>query len=151
LVGDVAHGLEGDVSVHAATPDVLADFRERFECYNRHDFDAMEAMYRPDAVFDPSRVFPGERPRRGYGEMREYWDEIWEIWDGVRMDPAEVLEVGDDRYVVVVELGGRGKRSGADVVRPMAFLYALRDGLIARTDIFPDREEALAAAAETDR
>jgi len=83
--------------------------------------------------------------------MREYWDEIWEIWDGVRMDPTEVLAVGGDRYVVVVELGGRGKRGGADVGRPMAFLYVLRDGLIARADVFPDREAALAAAAEDDR
>jgi ketosteroid isomerase-like protein len=138
------------VSVQTATPAVLADFRERFECYNRHDFDAMEGMYQPDAVFDPSRVFPGERPRSGYEDMREYWEEIWEIWDGVRMDPAEVLDVGGDRYVVVVELGGRGRRSGADVGQPMAFLYALRDGLVARADIFPDRDAALAAAAAAD-
>jgi ketosteroid isomerase-like protein len=136
------------VSVQAVTSDVLADFRERFECYNRHDFDAMEAMYWPDAVFDPSRVFLGERSRRGYADMREYWEEIWEIWDGVRMDPAEVLDVGGDRYVVVVELGGRGKRSGADVGQPMAFLYVMRDGRIARCDVFPDREAALAAAAQ---
>jgi ketosteroid isomerase-like protein len=142
------HGREGSVSVQAVTPDVLADFRERFECYNRHDFDAMEAMYWPDAVLDPSRVFLGERSRRGYAEMREYWEEIWEIWDGVRMDPAEVLDVGSDRYVVMVELGGRGKRSGADVGQPMAFLYVLRDGRIARCDVFPDRDAALAAAAE---
>jgi ketosteroid isomerase-like protein len=138
------------VSVQAVGPDVLSAFRERFECYNRHDFDAMEAMYRPDGVLDTSRVFPGERPRRGYAEMRPYWEEIWEIWDGVRMDPVEVLDVGGDRYVVVVELGGRGKRSGADVGRPMAFLYAMRDGLIARADLFPDRDAALAAAAEAD-
>jgi ketosteroid isomerase-like protein len=142
--------LEDVVSVEAVTPDVLADFRERFECYNRHDFDAMEEMYRPDAVFDPSRVFLGERPRCGYVEMREYWEEMWEIWDGVRMDPVEVLDVGGDRYVVVVKLGGRGKRSGADVGQPLAFLYALREGLIARTDIFPDRDAAIAAAAEGD-
>ena len=138
----------GVVSVQAVTPDVLADFRERFECYNRHDFDGVEAMYWPDAVFDPSRDFLGERSRRGYAEMREYWEEIWEIWDGVRMDPTEVLDVGGDRYVVVVELGGRGKRGGADVGHPMAFLYALRDGRVARADIFPDRDAALAAAAE---
>jgi ketosteroid isomerase-like protein len=136
------------VSVQAATPDVLAAFRERFECYNRHDFDAMEELYRADAVFDPSRVFPGERPRHGYADMRQYWEEIWEIWAGVRMDPVEVLDVGGDRYVVIVELGGRGKRSGADVAQPMAFLYALREGLVARADIFPDREAALAAVEE---
>ena len=80
--------------------------------------------------------------------MRQLWDEWWEIWDGVRMDPVEVLDVDWDRYVVVVELGGRGKRSGADVAQRMAFLYALRDGLIARTDVFADREAAVAAAAE---
>jgi hypothetical protein len=32
----------------------------------------------------------------------------------------------------------------------MAFLYALREGLIARADIFPDRDAALAAVAEDD-
>jgi ketosteroid isomerase-like protein len=142
--------VEAFVSVQAVTPDVLAAFRERFECYNRHDFDAMEEMYRPDAVFDPSRVFPGERPRQGYEDMREYWEEIWEIWDGVRLGPVEVLDVGGDRYVVVVELGGRGKRSGADVGQPFAYLHALRDGLVARADLFPDREAALAAAEQVD-
>jgi ketosteroid isomerase-like protein len=140
--------LEGIVSVQAVTPDVLDAFRERFECYNRHDFDAMEAMYLPDAVFDPSRVFLGEGPRRGHAELRQYWDEYWEILDGVRMDPVEVLDVGSDRYVVVAELGARGKHSRADVGQRIAFFYALRDGLIARADLFPDREAALAAAAE---
>jgi ketosteroid isomerase-like protein len=66
------------------------------------------------------------------------------------MGPIEVLDVGGDRYVVVVELGGRGKRSGADVGQPLAFLYALREGLVARADIFPDRDAALVAAAEAD-
>ena len=47
------------VSVQPATQDVFALFVEGFECYNRHDFDAMEEMYRPDAVFDPSRVTDG--------------------------------------------------------------------------------------------
>jgi ketosteroid isomerase-like protein len=138
------------VSVQAVGPDVLAAFRERFECYNRHDFDAMEAMYHPDAVFDPSRVFPGERPRRGYADMRPYWEEMWEIWDGIQMNPVEVLDVGGDRYVVVVEFGLRGKRSGADVAQPMAFLYTVRDDLVARADLFADRETALAAAAGAD-
>ena len=84
------------MSVQAVTPEVLGAFQERFECYNRHDFDAMEEMYLPDAVFDTSRVFPGERPRRGYREMRPYWEEMWDIWDGVRMDPVEVLAKNAD-------------------------------------------------------
>jgi hypothetical protein len=35
------------VSARPVTPDVLAVFVEGFDCYNRHDFDAMEAMYAP--------------------------------------------------------------------------------------------------------
>jgi hypothetical protein len=66
------------------------------------------------------------------------------------MDPIEVLDVGGDRYVVVVELGRRGKHSGADVGQPLAFLYALREGLIAARGHLPDRDAALVAAAEAD-
>lgn len=145
--GGLGAGYWVGMSVEAATPEVFAGVVERFECYNRHDFDAMEEMYHPDAVVDYSHVFPGERPRRGRREMRRAWDDWWEVWDGIRMDPVEVLAVGDDRHVVVVELGARGRHSGADVAQRMAFLYTVRDGLIARADLFPDRETALAAAS----
>jgi hypothetical protein len=49
---------------------------------------------------------------RGHQNMRRYWDEVWETWEGIRMDPTEVLDVGDGRYVVDVRLWGKGKRSG---------------------------------------
>ena len=39
-----------------------------------------------------------------------------------------------------------GKLSGADVTGNGAMPYTLRDGLIARLDILPDREQALKAA-----
>ena len=51
-------------------------------CYNRHDFDAMEALYAPDAVLDVSRVYVDERPRKGREDMRTYWEEIREISGG---------------------------------------------------------------------
>src|ERR1700676_1088481 len=102
------------MSVQPVTPDVLATFREGFECYNRHDFDAMEAMYAPHAVIDLSRVFLDERPRRGRRERQALWEEMWNIYDGLRMDPVEVLDAGGDQYVVVVKIGQRGKRNGAD-------------------------------------
>jgi ketosteroid isomerase-like protein len=130
----------------AAAPEALAAFIEGWECYNRHDFDAMAALYSSDAVLDMSRVYLDERPRRGHEDMRAYWEEMWEISGGMRIEPVEVLDVGGDRYVVVVKYGQRGKRSGADVGQELACLYALHDGLVARLDLFPDRDAALAAA-----
>jgi len=130
----------------AAAPEALAVFIEGWECYNRHDFDAMESFYAPDAVLDVSRVYLDERPRRGREDMRGYWEQMWEISDGLRIEPIEVLYVGGDRYVVLVKFGQRGKRSGVDVGQGLACLYTVRDGLVARLDLFPDRDAALAAA-----
>jgi ketosteroid isomerase-like protein len=129
-----------------AAPEALAAFIEGWECYNRHDFDAMEALYSSDAVLDVSNVYLDERPRRGREDMRAYWEEMWEISGGMRIEPIEVLDVGGDRYVVLVEYGQRGKRSGVDVGRGLACLYTLREGLVARLDLFPDRDAAVAAA-----
>jgi ketosteroid isomerase-like protein len=134
----------------AAAPEILAAFIEGWECYNRHDFDAMEALYAPDAVLDMSRVYLDERPRTGGADMRAYWEEMWDISDGLRMEPIEVLDVGGDRYVVVVKYGQRGRRSGVRVEQGLACLYTLRDGLVARLDLFPSREAALAAACRSE-
>jgi ketosteroid isomerase-like protein len=123
----------------------FASFVEGWECYNRHDFDAMEAHYRADAVLDVSRVYLDERPRRGREEMRAYWEQMWEISAGLRMDPVEALDVGGERYVVVMRFGQRGKRSGADVEQRVALIYTLREGLIAQVDMFADRSDALRA------
>ena len=71
---------------------------------------------------------------------------MWEISDGLRIEPIEVLDVGGDRYVVVVRYGQRGKRSGSDVEQGLACVYTLRDGLVARLDLYPSRDAALAAA-----
>jgi ketosteroid isomerase-like protein len=127
------------------SPASFATVVAGWECYNRHDFDGMEAHYRPDAVLDVSRVYLDERPRSGREEMRAYWEQMWEISAGLRMDPVEVLDLGSDRYLVMMRYGQRGKRSGADVERKVALVYTMRDGLVARVDMFAERAEALEA------
>ncbi len=133
------------VSARPVTPDVLAVFVEGFDCYNRHDFDAMEAMYAPNAVSDFSRVFLDERPRQGRRDIRAFWDEMWDTSGGMSISPVEVLDVGDDRYVVLVAFGLRGRRSGVDVTERQAVLYTLRENLVVRLDVFPELDAALEA------
>lgn len=137
-------------SPHTVGPVVFAAVVEGWECYNRHDFDAMEAHYLPDAVLDVSRVYLDERPRKGLAEMRAYWEQWWEISAGPRMDPVEVLDLGSDRYLVAMRFGQRGKRSGADVEQGVTLIYTMRDGLVARVDMFAERAEALKAAEPAD-
>ena len=111
----------------------------------------MQDMYAEDAEFDVSAVFTDVGPMRGHQNMRRYWDEVWETWEGIRMDPTEVLDVGDGRYVVDVRLWGKGKRSGVEVDQRFAYLYTLRmeDERIIRAQLLPDVATAISVAASS--
>jgi len=130
----------------AVSAELFDQFAERFECWNQGELDRMQAMYADDAVFDASAVFVDAAPVRGHENLRRYWDELWEIWGGLRLDVLEVFEVGHGRYVVDVRLWGKGRRSGAEVDQRFAFLYTLgsEDQKIIRAQLLADVPAALA-------
>jgi ketosteroid isomerase-like protein len=121
---------------------------ERFECWNRGEFDLMLEPYAEDAVFDLSAVFTDAEPVRGHRSMRRSWSELRETWDGLRLDPIEVFDVGDGRYAVDLRLCGKGKRSGAEVDQRFAMLYDVRpeDGKVIRAQLLPNLAAAISMA-----
>ena len=122
--------------------------QERFDCFNRGELDRMLEMYADDAEFDLSAVFTDDGPVRGHDAMRRRWKRLQETWGGgIRVDPIELLDAGNDRYVLDVRLWGKGTRSGAEVEQRFAFLYDLRaDGKVHRARLYPDVSTALAEA-----
>jgi ketosteroid isomerase-like protein len=121
---------------------------ERFECWNRGEFDLMLEPYAEDAVFDISAVFTDVAPVRGQQNMRQCWHQLRETWDGLRLDPVELLDVGERRYVVDLRLSGKGRRSGAEVDQRFAMLYTVRseDGKVVSARLFPDIAASITAA-----
>ena len=128
-----------------ASPEFLERFKESFECWNGGELDLMQDMYAEDGEVDVSAVFTDTRPVRGRESMRRYFDELWETWEGIRMDPLEVFDIGGGRFVVDVRLWGKGKRSGAEVDQRFAYLYTLRevDEKIVRCQLFPTVQAAM--------
>ncbi|MGH2973503.1 MAG: nuclear transport factor 2 family protein [Solirubrobacterales bacterium] len=129
--------------------EVLDRFRmeERFECWNRGEFDLMLEPYADDALFDVSAVFTDVPPVRGHEDMSRSWHELRETWDGLRLDPVEVLDAGDGRYVVDLRLWGKGRRSGAEVDQRFAMLYTIRsDGKYVAAQLFSGVAAAISAA-----
>ena len=108
----------------------------------------MQEPYAEDAVFDVSAVFTDVAPVRGHQNMRRCWHELRETWDGLRLDPVELLDVGEGRYVADLRLWGKGRRSGAEVDQRFAMLYAVRpeDGKVTRAQLLPDMAAAISAA-----
>jgi ketosteroid isomerase-like protein len=108
----------------------------------------MLEMYAEDAVLDVSAVFTDVAPTRGHQDMLRYWKALRETWGGgMRMDPLEVLELGDGRYVLDVRLWGKGTLSGVEIDQRFAFLYSFRpDGTVLRAQLCPDVAAAVAVA-----
>jgi ketosteroid isomerase-like protein len=152
-VSAVTESLRADSNLsdmpETASPEIVERFQEGFECWNGGELDLMQDMYAEDGEFDLSAVFTDTAPFRGHEGMRRQWDELWETWEGLRMDPLEVLDVGDMRFVVDVRLWGKGKRSGAEVDQRFAYLYTIReaDGKIVRCQLFATVEAATDAAS----
>jgi ketosteroid isomerase-like protein len=108
----------------------------------------MQEPYSEDAVFDVSAVFTDTAPMRGHEAMRRYWVELRETWDGLRLDPVDVFDVGGGLYVVDLRLWGKGRRSGAEVDQRFAFLYTVRldDAKVIRAQLLPDVAAAMSMA-----
>jgi ketosteroid isomerase-like protein len=133
-----------------ASEEVLAGFREGFECWNDGRIDEMAEMYREDAEFDTTAAFPGGSVYRGRADMKRFWSDSWEAWEGILIDPQEVLDVGDGRYVVGLRMWGKGRTSGIEVDQRLSALYTIGpDGRIERCKIFTDEAAAVAAARES--
>ncbi len=119
--------------------------REAYEFWNCGEPDLMLDHYAEDAELDLSAVFTDMSPYRGADSMRRQLDAMWEAWEGVRMDPLDVLDIGGGRLVVDLRWWGKGKRSGVEVDQRVAFLYTVRsaDNKIVRSQLFPSVQAAL--------
>jgi ketosteroid isomerase-like protein len=129
-----------------ASPEVRSIVQQGFECWNTGQVDLMADMYAPDAEIDFSAVFPDATVISGEQEMRRFWEETWNAWEGIRLEPLDVIEVDSTHFVVPVRLWGKGRSSGIEVDQRFACLYAVRDGLVVSNTLFPDTDSALAAA-----
>jgi ketosteroid isomerase-like protein len=122
--------------------------REAFDCWNRGELDLMLDPYAEDAVFDTSAVFTDTEPARGRENIIRYWKELQETWGGgLRVDPIELIELGDRRVVLDIRLWGKGTRSEVEVDQRFAVLYEVgADAKISRARLLADVATAISIA-----
>ena len=117
--------------------------RARYERTARGDFSSFE-----DFAEDFEFVTSHEPPDAGTyrGEAAREWIASWVgSFEGMTMEATEIIDAGDK---VVVGILGRGRPSGSDAVVEGRWwqVMTFRDGLIVRSEVFPERAEALEAA-----
>jgi ketosteroid isomerase-like protein len=101
----------------------------------------------PDFVWDTTTFRGGIRPAIcvGVDETNAWlaeWLEGFEHWS---VDVEEVFDT-EDRVVAIVRQRASPKHGGPEVEMRVAQVWTFRDGLLARMEMYADRDEALKAA-----
>jgi ketosteroid isomerase-like protein len=102
------------------------------------------ALCSPDIRIDASRRVFNPDVYDGRDGMRRMVREVHDAWEDFAETDVEILDAGE-RVLALHRIIGRGRASGIAVESDGALVCTVRDGLIARVDIYADRGEALAS------
>jgi ketosteroid isomerase-like protein len=67
-------------------------------------------------------------------------------WGQVVIEPQELIDLGDNRLIVLGHVKGSGLTSGAPMDNECAYIYGISNGQVVNEQIFLDHGEALGAA-----
>jgi ketosteroid isomerase-like protein len=102
----------------------------------------------PDVEIDFSTVYPDGPVIRGAEEFARFSDSA--PWGrSLAFDPEEFIDVDRERVLVLVRVRATGQASGVPVENRSAHLFTVRDGKIARVQIYADQDEAREAVGLT--
>jgi hypothetical protein len=85
----------------------------------------------------------------GYEGLAAANREIFESWETIEWKPRELHELGDDRYLILLQTSGRARRSGLELGGPsgdLGHIVTLRDGKAERMEVFLGWDAARKAA-----
>ena len=110
--------------------------------YNRRDLDAIRALNHPDVELDWSASRGLEAGvYRGAEEVIGFYENFLGTFEEVHIEADRFIESRDS--VVVPNTARIRGRDGIETVARSAFVFELRDGLIARIRLYQDAREAL--------
>ncbi len=101
----------------------------------------------PDLVWDTTTFGGGVNPATcvGVDEANKWLAEWLEGFEDWSIDVEEVFDAGD-RVVTIVRQAASAKHRGPEVEMRFAQVWTFRNGLIARMEMYADRDAALKAA-----
>jgi ketosteroid isomerase-like protein len=120
--------------------------RRVYEQWARGDFSATD-FFDPEVVY--SRIGTGtpgmEGEWRGREEMSVAGREYFRAFSDLRIEAKRIIDLGDDKVLVLTRQTARGKLSGAPFEHELADLMTLADGRIVGMIAYWHRAEAFEA------
>ena len=128
----------------STTPDLVKLARRQLEAANRHDLDAFMSVFAPDAQYDASR--DGLGVYEGLAAIRGLIGGWWDAFEDLRLTPEQIVDLGNGVLFAVVRYDARPVDSTAYVNTRQAYVFRFVEGIVARTTVYRDIDEARAAA-----
>jgi len=123
--------------------------REMFAIVNERGVkaatDALAHLLAPDFGLEEAAEVPDPASYSGRDAFIANMAKLEESFDGLRLEPLEVVDL-DENIVVVLSMSGRGRGSSAPVEMTFAQLWSLRDGKAVSLRDYATKAEALEAA-----
>lgn len=96
----------------------------------------LDARWHEDAVVNQTPDIPGSAGKyEGHSGILVLFDELSEAYADMVWNPVEVHELGDERYLVLLLVSGRGQASGIPIEGvEVAHIVTLRGERAARID-----------------
>jgi ketosteroid isomerase-like protein len=115
--------------------------------FERRDIDGVRAIAADDVEVGGSPELPNSGSYHGHEGFITWIAQWLEAWGEFRIEIVEMVAIDDEHVLVEVDQHGRGQGSGLEVTqRGLAYLATIRDDVVARLFLYPDRAAALAAA-----
>jgi ketosteroid isomerase-like protein len=120
--------------------------RAMLAAWNRRDRETWLAACHPEIEWSSAILREVEGPEsvhRGREAMSRFWDEWQRVWN-LEIDVSETRDLGDT-VVALATMRTTGRASGAEVDRPIGYVFEFEDGLIRHAKAYLTPREALDA------
>jgi ketosteroid isomerase-like protein len=114
----------------------LTEIVERVEAVNvavsRRDFEAVASLTHPDAVWEHNigQGSPEEGVYRGRDAVIGLLTRIVETWEYLRVEPREISDLGQERYLIHGALHAKHPATDTEIVSQYEQELTFRDGLL---------------------
>ena len=131
--------------------DPVEAFRRLIGAIVDEDLDRATESLADDVVLDWSRSRgPLQGVYKGHAGAREYWQQMFEVWDMVSWTTEVVSQPAPDIVVLESTPRGRGRGSGIEMGGRGGLIVQVSGGKVSRVTLFQSPEEALEAAPPSD-
>ena len=118
--------------------------RAVFDAFGRRDAAALIELCDPEIVFTPptQRLAGRDEPYRGHEGLRTYLADVSRVWQELRSEPDEYIEL-DDRVLCTGRVYAWGV--GRVIDAPAGWVWRLRDELVVEGHVYETRRAAYEA------